>query len=68
VSTRIGCAAGDGRFDPESMTDEQKATWWERQFRTLADEETVARMKLSKMLKCPGTWKYIIPAVEKLIG
>jgi hypothetical protein len=53
--------------DPDSMTDAERAAYWEASYRKLVDEESVARITLAQHLKCPATWRYIIPEVVKRI-
>lgn len=55
--------------DPESMSDEQKAYFWEQEYRKLADSEEKARKELANLLAdpvCPATWGHIIDKVKKM--
>jgi hypothetical protein len=50
------------------MTDAERAAWWEAEYRRLAKEDLAAREALSKMLRCPAAWRYLMPAILKRIG
>lgn len=54
-------------IDPKSMTDAQLAVYWEAEARRASKEELAARTTLAQLLKCPGTWKHILPEIAKRI-
>lgn len=59
-------------LDPDGATPEEKAAWWETQYRHLAKQETKARKDLAELLApvnggvCPATWEHITGAVKKV--
>lgn len=54
--------------DPDSMTDAERAAWWESEYRRLAAEDLKAREALAKILRCPAAWRYLMPEILKRIG
>ena len=53
--------------DPDSMTDAERAAWWEAEYRRLAKEDLAAREALAKILRCPAAWRYLMPEILKRI-
>jgi hypothetical protein len=53
--------------DPDSMTDAERAAWWESEYRRLAKEDLAAREALAKILRCPAAWRYLMPEILKRI-
>lgn len=53
--------------DPDSMTDAERAAWWEAEYRRLAEEDLKAREALAKILRCPAAWRYLMPEILKRI-
>ena len=53
-------------LDPDGMTDEERAAWWEGECRRVSKEETAVRATLAQLLHCPATWKHIIFEVARL--
>lgn len=53
--------------DPDSMTDAERAAWWEAEYRRLAKEDLAVRKALSKILRCPAAWSTLMPEILKRI-
>jgi hypothetical protein len=46
-------------LDPDGATDEQRAAWWETEYRKLSKTDEEMRSWFAKRLKCPATWPFI---------
>jgi hypothetical protein len=63
----------DGNLvDPDGMTVQDKAIYWEKEAGRLRSADTERRKELTKYLKdgariCPATWTHIVGAVRELI-
>lgn len=54
--------------DPDGMSDIARAAWWEQECHRVSNEEAVVRLELSKLLRLPASWKYLMPRLREIIA